>query len=255
MSHEMLGEPLLAADADEADAPRVAKLSNMALRERVYAELGNAIRAGRFASGEVVTIRGLADILGTSTMPVREAVSRLVTEHALELLPNRSLRVTPISLARLDELTDLRMTVEGRAAALAARRMTQTEFSALRQANERYLQALEGGNLKLALAVNEEMHFGLYRAAGSALMLSVIEGLWLQSGPFIAAVMKAMADNPGTLPTRGAAHHFDIIAAIADRDMEGARKAVSDDIGEAAAWYRQTIFPDQPAADADAPVS
>lgn len=237
------------SDSDVAENPQVARISNVALRERVYSELGNAIRGGRFASGEVVTIRGLADMLGTSTMPVREAVSRLVTERALELLPSRSLRVTPISLQRLDELTDLRMTVEGRAAALAAQRMTPAEFAAVRRANERYMQAIEAGDLKLALAVNEEMHFCIYRAAGSSLLLSVIEGLWLQSGPFLAAVMKAMADNPGTLPNRGSVHHFEIIAAISDRDMEGARKALSDDIEDAATWYKQTIFPSESSQD------
>ena len=104
----------------EDDLPAVAKLSNVALRERVYDELANALRAGRFAPATMVTIRGLAEMLGTSTMPVREAVSRLVTERALEMLPNRTLRVPIISLTTLDELIDTRATVEGRAAWLAA---------------------------------------------------------------------------------------------------------------------------------------
>ena len=59
-------------------------------------------------------------VLATSTMPVREALSRLVTENALEALPNRSTRIPPITPMRMDDLLRARILIEGEAIALAA---------------------------------------------------------------------------------------------------------------------------------------
>lgn len=233
-------------DADWAAAeagPRVERLSSTALRERAYVQLAEAIRAGRFEPGEQLTIRGLAEMLGTSTMPVREAVSRLTSERALEMLPTGRMRVPVLTLERLEELTEVRATLEGRAAALACQRMTPVKFAAIRTANERYVRAIEADDLRAAVRANEEMHFELYRATGSSLMLSLIEGLWLQSGPYLAAVMKAMSDKePATLPEKGSVHHFQLLAALSKGDGEAAGAALSDDIRDTAEWYRKAIF-------------
>src|SRR5205085_10068288 len=94
----------------------VAQLSNSSMQEQAYQSLREAIRAGRFRSGEIVTLRGLAAMLGTSPMPVREAVRRLIQDKTLERLPNRTMRVPLLSPQRFDELTDLRVTLEGHAA-------------------------------------------------------------------------------------------------------------------------------------------
>lgn len=70
-----------------------------------------------FAPGQSLTIRGLADSLGTSSMPVRESLQRLVAEHALVQMPNRTFKVTPFTPEMFRELVRVRMTVEGFAAA------------------------------------------------------------------------------------------------------------------------------------------
>ena len=125
--------------------------------------------------------------------------------------------------------------------------MTPAKFSAIRTANERYVRAIEANDMKAAVRANEEMHFALYHAAGSSLMLSIIEGLWLQSGPYLAAVMKAMSDKePAALPEKGSAHHFQLLAALSKGDGDAAGAALADDIRDAAEWYRQAIF-DAPA--------
>ena len=68
------------------------------MRVRVYRALARGLMAGMFSPGEAVTLRILARRLGTSAMPVREAVSRLIAERALVLLPNRSVIVPRMSL-------------------------------------------------------------------------------------------------------------------------------------------------------------
>ena len=74
-------------------------------------------------------------------------------------------------------------------------------------------------------------------------MLSLTEGLWLQSGPYIAAMMKSMSDNESaTMPEKGSVHHFQLLAALSTGDAAAARAALVDDIRDAALWYRRAIF-------------
>ena len=226
------------------------KLENSAMRDRVYERMSTALQAGRFSPGEAVTIRGLAELFGTSPMPVREAVSRLVTEGALETLPNRTMRVPQISEPALTELTMVRMTLEGQAAALAAQGMTPEGFADVRNANEAYGRAVEAGNVAQALQANRDFHFAIYRAAGSTLLLSMIEMLWLRGGPFIAAELRGMAKRGGMLARSGMVHHFEMLAALAGRDPAGAERALRADLSAAAEWYRTTFFGDPTAGDA-----
>lgn len=225
--------------ASGAEAP-LARLSRTTLQDRAYEELRRAIRAGRFSSGEILTIRGLADMLGTSAMPVRDAVRRLAQRNTLELLPNGSMRVPLLSPQRFDELTDVRATLEGRAAALAAARLTPADHSLIGAAGGRYSRAVDTGDLSAVLAANEEFHFNIYRAARSQLLLSIIEQLWEQSGPYLSVMVRAQ--TPLTLPKFALTHHDELLAALAARDAEAARQALAKDIIDAAHWYRGSIF-------------
>ena len=65
------------------------------VQERVYQSLRLGLLRGEFLPGEQVSIRGLAEVLGTSAMPVREAVARLIAERAIEQTGPRTLRVAP----------------------------------------------------------------------------------------------------------------------------------------------------------------
>ena len=82
------------------------------VQDRVYQELRRALVGGLFAPGQVLTIRQLADALATSTMPVRDAVGRLITEQALEILPNRSIRIPPVTAERIADLLRARILIE-----------------------------------------------------------------------------------------------------------------------------------------------
>src|SRR5690606_34687563 len=74
------------------------------LQRRTYETLRQALMAGVFQLGQSVTLRTLAAALGTSPMPVREAVSRLITERALTMLPNRTVIVPRMTRNRCIEL-------------------------------------------------------------------------------------------------------------------------------------------------------
>jgi DNA-binding GntR family transcriptional regulator len=218
-------------------AARLAKLGNDSLQERVYQELRQAISSGRFASGEVVTIRGLAEMLGTSPMPVREAVRRLVQDRSLEMLPNRSMRVPVMSAEGFLQLTDARAVIEGHAAFRAAELMNDEAFNAIRAANERMGLAIRQQDVTAVVNANREFHFEIYKASRSEVLLSVIDTLWQQSGPYLAMLLRILSATPEALPKVGFGHHFDLITAFGAGDAAAARKAMDDDIRDAADWY------------------
>ena len=89
------------------------------IHQWVFRGLRRAIMSGRFPPGQAVTIRGLADRMGVSAMPVREALRRLVAERALALLDNRRVRVPVMTAERFDELLAARMALETEAAVRA----------------------------------------------------------------------------------------------------------------------------------------
>jgi len=219
------GEPLL-------------RLNHATLQEQVYQQVREAIRAGRFASGETVTIRGLASMLGTSAMPVREAMRRLVQENVLEVLPNNRTRVLALSPQRFAELIDIRVVLEGHAAFLAAQHSTEADFIAIKTANEELGRAADARDALAANAANERFHFAVYRAGGSSMLLSVIDGLWQQTGPYLAHLVRNMVAT-GELATVGMVHHFELLAALGARDAEAARRAIATDIGHSARWFTE----------------
>ncbi|MET0749079.1 MAG: GntR family transcriptional regulator, partial [Rhizobium sp.] len=121
----------LAEKSNDLMAAQLAPVGRETVQDRVYSELRRALIGGLFEPSQVLTIRGLADALVTSTMPVREALGRLITEKALEALPNRSVRVPPITLERIDDLLRARTLIEGEAIALAAERMGPKDIAVI----------------------------------------------------------------------------------------------------------------------------
>ena len=86
-------------------------VDNTTLRERVYRTLKQAILEGRFSPGEALTTRSLAEVLGTSVMPVRDALLRLNAKGGVEVLPNRAARLPVLSRESIAELYEIRPTL------------------------------------------------------------------------------------------------------------------------------------------------
>jgi DNA-binding GntR family transcriptional regulator len=199
-----------------------------ALYTRVYEELRLALMGGRLAPGEVVTWRELAAALGTSVMPVREAVRQLVANQALEILENRSVRVPPLSLENWDEVLQLRLTLEGDACAWAAERMDEATVAALVAINLAYNRAREQGRTAEALEQNRKLHFAIYAAAANRYVLPVIENLWVIAGPYLHFSLQAQESEKAR--TNGFRHHLDLIEALKQRRASAARRALKADL-------------------------
>src|SRR6201992_851592 len=111
----------------------LARIARETVQDRVYSVLRERLMRGGFEPGQKLKIAELATALGTSAMPVREALNRLAAERAIESLPNRSVRVPSLSRDALQDLMETRFAVEGLAVARAAANMTEETLDLLRK--------------------------------------------------------------------------------------------------------------------------
>jgi DNA-binding GntR family transcriptional regulator len=220
------------ARLDRATSARLIPVGRETVNDRVYRELRRALIHGLFDPGQVLTIQELARRLETSTMPVREALSRLISEQALEALPNRSVRVPPVDPARLEDLLRARIVIEGAALELAAPKLTRAAFDELSTLIGRHdAQPFgETGAVEAQIEANQAFHFSIYHASGSTVLIPIIESLWLQSGPYIRAA--ALAFDPRSAIS-GSHYHGEIVAALKRSDVAAARTALATDISRA----------------------
>lgn len=204
--------------------PAAERTAGATLHEQVYQSLRGAIMCGRFVPGRALTIRGVAAMLGTSLMPVREALRRLVAERALELLANRRVSVPHMTPARLDELCAARLALEPLAAVRALPHVDGTRLAELRQIDAGIDAALAAGEVERYLQLNQLFHLTLYRAGEPQVLIPLIESLWLQFGPFMRA----------TIGRIGASYvldrHVEALAALERRDPLALRLAIESDI-------------------------
>ncbi len=226
------------AEASPLDA--IGALPRETLGERVTGELRSLLVAGRLAPGEKLSLRRVAEALGVSMMPVREAVSRLAADGALEVLPGRAVRVPVLSLAQFRELTRLRLVVEGFAAEEAARQATPADIDRIAAFDAAFRQAASADppDSAAAVAANRDLHFALYEAAAMPSLIEMIERLWLKAGPILNLDMR---HEPRRLEGGSAMQaHARLLGAVRRRDAPAARAALEDDIAAAAAHIEET---------------
>ena len=218
----------------------VGLLARETLGERVTAELRALLVAGRLAPGEKLSLRRVAEALGVSMMPVREAVSRLAADKALEVLPGRAVRVPVLTLEQFCELTRLRLVVEGFAAEEAARVASDEQIAVIARHEAIFAVAANADPPRSAdgVAANRDLHFSIYEAANMPALVEMIERLWLKAGPILNIDMR---HEPMRLKGGNAVQaHAALLDALRRRDPAAARTALESDIRVAAAHIEST---------------
>jgi len=194
------------------------------LHDRVYRRLRDALITGRIVPGRAVTLRGLAQSLGVSPMPVREAIRRVSAEGGLVVGANRRVWVPDMDADRFDELVRTRTLLEPEAAVRALPHIDEARLDRLRAIDESIDTALAVGDVEGYMTGNHAFHFEIYAAAPSRVMVPLIESLWLQFGPFMRSVY-------GRLGTKVLVdHHVHAVDAIAARDAGRLAEAIRADI-------------------------
>jgi DNA-binding GntR family transcriptional regulator len=217
-------------------AQHLRPLKRQTLSADVYEQFKELLVNGRMMPGEQVSLRGMAEALGVSVMPVREAVQRLTAEQALELTPNRTLRVPQMSVSQFREITSIRKNLEGLAAATAAECLTEDDTRQIVLWHDSFIGEMEnevpdGARL---ISLNKELHFAIYRGARMPVMMQLIEALWLRIGPILNYDMRSGPLRVNQRTSTALTHHTSMVESIRRRDVEGARRALEADIQSAA---------------------
>lgn len=195
------------------------------LGETVYARIAEALIKGRFAPDARLTIRELAQSLGTSVTPVRDAILRLIQDEALVQKSAREVRVPIITLERYREIRQIRLKLEGLAAREAALKAKAKDIERLRDLIALNERAIADKNWAEGLELNQTFHFALTDIGDMVVLRGILNRLWLQMGPLIAESYheggRAMIDN-----------HYAVLAAVEKKDADAAERAIIADITE-----------------------
>lgn len=201
------------------------------LHRQVFDAVADSFMRGDFRPGDQLTIRQIAARVGTSTMPVREAVRRLAALGALEVHPRRYLSIPAISVESYVEVAEMRKLLEGRATFLACQRASREGIDAVRSIHAQLVEASRTASIPRLMRLNQQFHFSVYRLAESELLLETIMQLWLRAGPHLSHLLDRRMDEPGRA---GAMEYFGahdaLVKALANRDARAAVAAIVADI-------------------------
>jgi len=217
------------------------------LWDLAHAQLRDALLAGRFAPGTVLTLRSLAETFGTSITPVRDAVTRLVAQGVLQQGPRNAAIVPHLTRSELNDLTVVRCALEGRAAREAARRPQAASLERLQALLAKMQSLIAARSLESYLEHHRKFHFEIYAMSGVPILVETIENMWLRCGPVLSFVIPEYV-----VLLKGWDHHTAALKAIVAGDGAAAEREIVADIMEAAQYLSSLADAGEPAATPDA---
>ena len=200
-------------------------IQRQSLSENAYINLREALMEGRMKPGDELPLRPISRSFGISATPMREALLRLVTEHALEMDGRGRISVPHLSRATLLEVRRIRLFLEGNAAREAALHARPEAVDALEQIHIDLSAAQDAGDFPRAVGLNTKFHLKLCEIAALPVSHEVVSNLWVRCGPLLSHLYdRGVPDNWDPHP------HVRIVAAIRAKDPEAAYAALLHDI-------------------------
>ena len=200
------------------------KLDNyQPLREVVCETLRDAIRKGVLKPGERLMEIQLAEELGVSRTPVREAIRKLELEGYVIMMPRRGTYVANLSIRDVNEVFEIRTSLDSLASGLAAERITEEELERMQRLLVHIGEYIEANDMEKIVAADTEFHDILYQASRNTRLVGIIVNLRDQMTRFRSMSMAFPGRLQETL-----AEHRRIVDAIAQGDVKEAQLAAED---------------------------
>lgn len=194
------------------------------LSERAYLALREALMRGQLLPGERLILRPTSERFGISATPMREAFMRLISINALALDGRGTVSVPVLSRDELIEIRNIRIDLEGRAAAEAARIAKQQDIDVLEAIQSRIAACHEAQAFAEAVNYNTQFHLALCRTARLPILQEIVENLWVRCGPILSHLYD------GGVPDWKPHPHEHVLHALRARDPEGCKAAIQYDI-------------------------
>jgi DNA-binding GntR family transcriptional regulator len=202
------------------------KISTTTLRELVYDQLRRKIISAEILPGQVVTLQGLADQLGVSLMPIREALWQLQSEQVIVIESNKRIHVNTLTPREMEEFLRIRLVLESMAAEAACELRMDHAIPKVK----RFLDAMEVNiaDPKKHMIANSQFHLGIYAHAESPILLRIIEWIWARIGPYLVISSKEEGNRDALRWHRG------MFEAFAEKDKKRMRECLRGDLEGAA---------------------
>lgn len=195
------------------------------LGEIVYEAIRDAIVTHALKPGERLMETELAEEMGVSRTPVREAIRKLELEGYVVMIPRKGAYVAGLSIKDINEVFEIRAALEALAAALAARRATPEEIEEMQRIVVTEADQFKTNDLMKTIEADTRFHELIYIASRNTRLLAMIKDIREQVQRFRTTTLAV----PGRLKF-AIGEHRRLVEAIADRDMESARQAAWDHI-------------------------
>lgn len=183
------------------------------LREKVFAQIEEDIISGKYAEGQKLTESMLSKELEVSRTPVREAIRQLELEGLVEAIPNKAIIVTGVTTQDIEDIYEIRISIEGLAARRAAKNITEEDLEKLREIKDLQEFYTERKDMKNLVKIDGEFHETIFKASGSRTLENILS-------TFHHNLKKARSDSFGK-PARAKAvleEHNSIFEALENGD-------------------------------------
>ncbi|MCG8922975.1 GntR family transcriptional regulator [Lentzea sp. CC55] len=202
-----------------------------------YAHVRELILSGTLEPGSVLNQALLAQQIGISTTPLREALRRLRQQGLVELDAHRDARVTALTAEEARDLLEVRRSLDPLAASLAAQRRTRQDIAEMRAALED-LEPLPGDPTTAHLMAHRRFHAAIYYASHNTMLTGVLDGLWDTSDRYRRHGLRVERSDEERAAK--ANEHALLFQAVLEGDGETAadvmRAHVETSLGAKAAW-------------------
>ena len=201
------------------------QLDDLTLKDKIYELLKDSVIRHRFQPGERLLDQEIADNLGVSRTPVREALNRLGAEGLVSIIPRRGVFVTDLSTKDIQDLYQVREVLEVLAIQLAVPLLTDEDFAQLEQISDAFKAALDRDDHMTCFELDREFHDKLAELSGNAKLKEVNE----QLGGSIQ-ISRWQHCQDGSRHRVSFEEHEAIMDALARRDADLASSLIRDHI-------------------------
>lgn len=195
------------------------------LREVIFNTLREAIIVGELKPGERLMEVQLAEKMGVSRTPVREAIRKLELEGLVEMIPRKGAHVADLSVKDIMDVLEVRATLDGLATALSASRITEDEIKELKHVQSQFANYVEKENLQGTIKKDVEFHDIIYRSSRNDKLIQIANNLREQVQRFRVIYLKDYGS-----PKDIVKEHSEIFEAVLRKDSEAARIAAKKHI-------------------------
>ncbi|MBQ4564218.1 MAG: GntR family transcriptional regulator [Lachnospiraceae bacterium] len=197
------------------------------LRDVVFKTLRGAILRGDLKPGQRLMEIQLANQLGVSRTPVREAIRMLELEGLVKMVPRKGAEVAQISEKHLRDVLEVRSALEELAGTLACERMNAEQLYELKRVNRQFMQVIDSENITAIADADENFHLVIYNATGNERLSQMVNGLREQMYRYRLEHIKDRSKREELVK-----EHEAIIRALEERDPVQARDAIRSHIQE-----------------------